>query len=74
MIFLTMSTRNSRENPYDLLTDWVHETDHFNQIDIRHEVRRQLDLVSTVGSRTKNEQLSLKVPSAALEKMDQCLE
>jgi lipopolysaccharide heptosyltransferase II len=62
-----------RENPYYLLTDWVRETDHFGQAEIRHEVRRQLDLVASVGSRTKNEHLSLQVSAVALERIDGCL-
>jgi ADP-heptose:LPS heptosyltransferase len=32
---------------------------------IRHEVRRQLDLVATVGCQTTNEKLSFQVPDAA---------
>ncbi len=63
-----------RENPYYLLTDWVHETDHFGQANIRHEVRRQLDLVASVGCRTKDEHLSLTVPQAGLDKIGHCLE
>jgi lipopolysaccharide heptosyltransferase II len=59
-----------RENPYYLLTDWVHEIDNFGQQEIRHEVRRQLDLVAAAGIRTKNERLSLQVPPAAHEKID----
>ena len=49
-----------RENPYQLLTDWVHETE--PESGIRHEVRRQLDLVGSVGCRTGDEHLSLRVP------------
>ncbi len=63
-----------RENPYYLLTDWVHETDHFGQAEIRHEVRRQLDLVATVGSRTKDERFSLTVPRSGLDRIGSCLE
>ncbi|MFL5814756.1 MAG: lipopolysaccharide heptosyltransferase II [Bdellovibrionia bacterium] len=36
-----------RENPYQLLTHWVKETEPQDQI--RHEVKRQLDLVVTVS-------------------------
>jgi lipopolysaccharide heptosyltransferase II len=52
-----------RENPYQLLTHWApdFEPDRF----IRHEVRRQLDLVAAVGCRTTNERLSLQVPTSA---------
>lgn len=51
------------ENPYQLLTDWVRdlEPEQF----IRHEVRRQLDLVATVGCQIEDERLSLQVPEAA---------
>ncbi|MFW5878874.1 MAG: glycosyltransferase family 9 protein, partial [Myxococcota bacterium] len=49
-----------RENPYHLLTDWEPETE--PEQHIRHEVRRQLDLVSLVGARTRRESLSFAVP------------
>jgi lipopolysaccharide heptosyltransferase II len=48
-----------RENPYHLLTDWVRETDPGDTV--RHEVRRQLDLVATVGAGTDDEHLSFTV-------------
>jgi lipopolysaccharide heptosyltransferase II len=51
-----------RENPYQLLTDWMRETEPAGQL--RHEARRQLDLVAAVGARTDDERLSLRVPSA----------
>jgi lipopolysaccharide heptosyltransferase II len=63
-----------RENPYYLLTDWVHEVDHLGQAEIRHEARRQLDLVASVGCRTKDEHLSLRVPPTALERTADCLQ
>ena len=53
-----------RENPYDLLTDWVPETDLDAQLGIRHEVQRQLDLVETVGCRASHTRLSFQVPQA----------
>jgi lipopolysaccharide heptosyltransferase II len=52
-----------RENPYHLLTDWVVETEPGTAV--RHEVRRQLDLVAAVGCHTANERLSFQVPSAS---------
>jgi ADP-heptose:LPS heptosyltransferase len=52
-----------RENPYQLLTDWRHETEPDQEI--RHEVRRQLDLVASVGATTTDERLSLRVPETA---------
>lgn len=61
-----------RENPYLLLTDWVPETE--PQDGVRHEVRRQLDLVATVGARASDERLSLAVPQAARERIARRLE
>ncbi len=52
-----------RENPYQLLTDWIAERE--PQDFIRHEVRRQLDLVAAIGCATDNERLSLRVPTSA---------
>lgn len=47
-----------RENPYQLLTEWVREPE--QAVPSRHEVRRQLDLVAAVAWRTENERLSLR--------------
>ncbi|MDC0671919.1 glycosyltransferase family 9 protein [Nannocystis radixulma] len=47
-----------RENPYQLLTDWVKERE--PEAGVRHEVRRQLDLVGHVGMRADHEHLSLR--------------
>ncbi len=49
-----------RENPYQLLSDWIVETEPTSGI--RHEVQRQLDLVAHVGARTDDTHLSLAVP------------
>jgi lipopolysaccharide heptosyltransferase II len=49
-----------RENPYSLLTDWVPEPE--PDIPVRHEVRRQLDLVASVGFETEDIDLSFRVP------------
>jgi lipopolysaccharide heptosyltransferase II len=54
----------SRENPYQLLTDWVHETE--PNKNIRHEVRRQLDLVASVGCTLIDERLHVQVNRANL--------
>ncbi|HEX7651038.1 MAG TPA: glycosyltransferase family 9 protein, partial [Noviherbaspirillum sp.] len=45
-----------RENPYRLLTHWVPEPE--PQERVRHEVRRQLDLVASIGAASGNEKLS----------------
>jgi ADP-heptose:LPS heptosyltransferase len=53
----------SRENPQRLLSDWVPEAE--PQQRVRHEVRRQLDLVATIGAVPQAESLSITVPSVA---------
>jgi lipopolysaccharide heptosyltransferase II len=52
-----------RENPYDLLTDWVPDPE--PAATVRHEVARQLDLVGAVGARALDPRLSFAVPHAA---------
>src|SRR5207302_6946092 len=52
-----------RENPYRLLTDWVPDPE--PAMTVRHEVRRQLDLVASVGCGTRDERLSFAVPRSA---------
>ena len=54
---------HARENPYRLLTDWVPDPE--PMVPIRHEVRRQLDLVARIGARIEDEHLSVRVPPAA---------
>jgi ADP-heptose:LPS heptosyltransferase len=58
---------HSRENPYHLLTDWVPDPEPGSTV--RHEVRRQLDLVAAVGGRTDDERLSFRVPALARERV-----
>ncbi len=55
-----------RENPYQLLSDWIPEREPEELV--RHEVRRQLDLVSAVGAGTPEEHLRLALPSGARER------
>ncbi len=52
-----------RENPYQLLTNWVSEPE--PEGFVRHEVRRQLDLVAEVGCKTEDEALRVCVPEEA---------
>jgi lipopolysaccharide heptosyltransferase II len=54
---------HSRENPSRLLSDWVPEPE--PQQRVRHEVRRQLDLVATIGAVPRAESLAIAVPSIA---------
>jgi lipopolysaccharide heptosyltransferase II len=49
-----------RENPYQLLTDWI--LDDKPEDNGRHEVQRQLDLVAEVGCYTKNKRLGIAFP------------
>src|SRR5579883_13744 len=55
------------ENPYQLLTDWVLDPE--PGIGIRHEVRRQLDLIANIGCRIANERLSLQVPDRSFQRI-----
>jgi len=57
-----------RENPYQLLTDWVPEPE--PHLVTRHEVRRQLDLVAHIGARVHDTRLSLDVPVSAYRNVD----
>ena len=60
-----------RENPYQLLTQWVCETE--PETSLRHEVRRQLDLVATIGARTDDERLSIAIPNTVNSYVDDLL-
>lgn len=60
-----------RENPYRLLTDWVPDPEPLPQP--RHEVRRQLDLVATIGCRTADETLTFHLAPDACKKAAQRL-
>jgi lipopolysaccharide heptosyltransferase II len=59
------------ENPYDLLTHWVRDPEPAQRV--RHEVERQLDLVSTVGARTADTALSFRVPAKARGRIETLL-
>jgi len=51
-----------RENPYQLLTDWVRETE--PQHRTRHEVQRQLDLVQQVGAHADDTAMRFAIADA----------
>lgn len=61
-----------RENPYALLTHWVAETE--PHIKLRHEVRRQLDLVAAIGAQSRDERLVFCVPQADTQRMRRLLD
>jgi len=46
-----------RENPYDLLTDWIPDKEPYSFI--LHQVKRDLNLVKHIGATTDNEYLSI---------------
>ncbi|MDX2154537.1 MAG: lipopolysaccharide heptosyltransferase II [Bryobacteraceae bacterium] len=52
-----------RENPYQLLTHWVHESE--PEQGVRHECRRQLDLVEAAGCPAPDHPMSLAFSGAA---------
>jgi ADP-heptose:LPS heptosyltransferase len=56
------------ENPYQMLTDWIKdpEPERF----VRHEVRRQLDLVATIGCSTDDERMSIRISEEAIAKVN----
>lgn len=56
-----------RENPYQLLSDWVPEPEPGEAT--RHEVQRQLDLVAAIGCRPGERRLSLELPADRIEAM-----
>jgi lipopolysaccharide heptosyltransferase II len=68
---ISLRLASCRENPYQLLTDWARETE--PDTCLRHEVRRQLDLVATVGARTEDERLSVQIPKPAAAMVDDLL-
>lgn len=63
---------HSRDKPYGLLTHWVPEPEPERLV--RHEVRRQLELVATVGARPQRERLEIEVASDAREAVKSRLE
>lgn len=63
MAGIPLRLAHCHENPYQLLTDWIKdpEPEQFT----RHEVRRQLDLVASVGCEVEGDRMMLQVPTAA---------
>lgn len=68
---IPLRAAHCRENPYQLLTDWVRETE--PDMRVRHEVRRQLDLVATLGGMIDDDRLSITIGAAAFEVIDRLL-
>lgn len=51
----------SRENPYDLLTDWIPDPEPYTTIS--HQVERDLALVAHIGAHTSNDTLEVRLRS-----------
>jgi lipopolysaccharide heptosyltransferase II len=68
---IPLSLAHCRENPYHLLTNWVPDLEPERLV--RHEVRRQLDLVATVGCRPRSERLSFSVAASAKRRVARLL-
>jgi lipopolysaccharide heptosyltransferase II len=56
-----------RENPYQLLTDWLPDNEPLYEI--KHEVIRQLDLVKSLGAKVNDDTFSLSIPAGAVEQL-----
>ncbi len=56
-----------RENPYDLLTDWVCETEPSGGV--RHEAERQLQLVEKIGATRSDTRMRFKVGAQSRRKL-----
>jgi ADP-heptose:LPS heptosyltransferase len=54
-----------RENPYNLLTDWIPEKEPLNYI--QHQVQRDLDLVAAIGAITNDDLLSVNTNETAFQ-------
>lgn len=52
-----------RENPYALITDWVPDKEPYDFI--RHQVRRDLNLVNHIGAQSHDESISITIPDGA---------
>ncbi len=55
----------ARENPYELLTDWMPDKEPYEFI--HHQVQRDLNLVKSIGAETNEEKLSLHYSAEARE-------
>lgn len=61
-----------RENPYDLLTDWIPDEEPYKFI--QHQVERDLNLVQQIGATADNNRLQLFFSDTALQSAQQKLQ
>ncbi len=59
MAGIPLRLAHCRENPYQLLTHWVRDSEPDTQL--RHEVERQTELVATLGCRPASMRLALRI-------------
>ncbi|SEL29106.1 glycosyltransferase family 9 protein [Parapedobacter koreensis] len=52
-----------RENPYQLLTQWVPDDEPYSRV--RHQVVRDLDLVERIGAYSNDDRITIAVPTGA---------
>ena len=60
-----------RENPYNLLTDWIPDKEPYTIV--QHQVRRDLQLVASIGARTTNDDLSISTRESEWPRLHQKL-
>jgi lipopolysaccharide heptosyltransferase II len=60
-----------RENPYSLLTHWVPDKEPYSFI--QHQVERDLELVKTIGGRTQDKRLHVKLTKNVWQDVEQKL-
>ncbi len=69
MAGIPLRLAHCRENPYDLLTDWVRDEDRVEP-DMRHEVMRQLALLAAVGfAGNEGTRLTIRIHAADRERV-----
>lgn len=59
MAGIPLRLAHCRENPYQLLSHWIPETEPHQQV--RHEVQRQLDLVAAAGATTADPRMRFRL-------------
>jgi lipopolysaccharide heptosyltransferase II len=64
MAGIPLRLAHCHENPYQLLTHWIKDPEP-DQL-IRHEVRRQLDLVASIGCELEDTRMKLKIDQQAI--------
>lgn len=72
MAGIPLRLAHCRENPYQLLTHWVKESE--PALGLRHEVQRQLDLVARLGCRPSSTRLSVRIADGDRMRAHQALE